>query len=121
MSYAMQRYEESVDQRMKAKGFDFSILLTALIPVIVESISGCFQKNDTNSITKRLVGGKDDYMVKKQVELAIRKEEKSAGRKLSADDRLALRDAILEEWATDPARTQEMVNEMKAVENFGML
>lgn len=121
--YAAQKFEQGVKQRVEAKvvGFDFTILLTVLLPVIMDAIKGCFGANDTNSITAKLVGGKDDYWVKRQVHIAIRRELKSTGQKLSMTEQLALRDSVLDEWAADPAQTQTMVNEMKAVEEFGML
>ncbi len=121
---ATQQFQEDMAVRFSQSGpvvgFDFSILLTTLLPVVIDMVSGCLTKNTPASVASRLAGGRKDFWLKQQTAVAVRRELKEQGLKLDGHAREAVVNDLLDSWAADQKRTEQMVAEINSQE-FAML
>ena len=121
---ATQQFQEDMTVRFSKSGpvvgFDFGILLTSLLPVVIDRITGCLSQATTATVAGQIAGGRNDFWLKQKVAVAVRRELKEQGHKLDSGAREAMVNDILDSLAEDTKRTELMVAEIKSQE-FTML
>jgi tetrahydromethanopterin S-methyltransferase subunit F len=113
-----------IAQRLSASGpvvgFGFEILLTAIMPALIQAITGCLGGGTAAStIAGRLA--QPDFLMRQRVAIEVRKELKEQGIKADQKARDATTEAVLASLAADRSRTEQFVEDIRSESMFSMV
>lgn len=120
---AIEKYQVLVVAGGEAKGFDFSILVNILFPVLVESLTNCLgKKADEATISRRLLKGSGDTALKLRTLTVLRDEFRRSGDKVSSRELNTLAETVLDSFReVGSAGVSAMLKEYQAVNEWQLI